>query len=158
MAGGTELYRIPTLILLIALVAVFGALWLERGRHPERGAAPQETPPARRRQLLWLVGWMFAAIQMEMEVVGRGGAGIWLAVARGAMQMAPLMFLGSLAPQYFSRKPRIHYVVAFGSPLIVFATLVSFDPNPGRIGSGIVPGLRLLGCAGRGALEPAIAT
>jgi two-component system, NtrC family, sensor kinase len=142
MAGGTEFYRIPTLILLIALVAVFGALWLERGRHPERGAAPEETPPARRRQLLWLVGWMFAAIQMEMVVVGRSTTGIWQAVASGAMQMAPLMFLGSLAPQYFSRRPRVHYVVAFGSPLIVFATLISFDPNPGRLARGV-----LLACA-----------
>lgn len=131
MTGDTELYRIPTLILLIALVAVFGALWMERGRHPERGAAPQETPPARRRQLLWLVGWMFAAIQIEMEVAGHTASGLWLAIARSAMQMAPLMFLGSLAPQYFSRRPRIQYVVAFGTPLIVFASLVSFVPNPG---------------------------
>jgi len=30
---------------------------------------------ARRRQLLWLVGWMFAAIQLEMEVFGREQAG-----------------------------------------------------------------------------------
>jgi signal transduction histidine kinase len=142
MFGGTELYRIPTLILLIVLVAVFAALWLESGRHPERGAAPGETPPARRRQLLWLVGWMFAAIQMELVVVGRGAAGIWMAVARGSMQMAPLMFLGSLAPQYFSRRPRIHYVVAFGTPLILFATLISFDPHPGRIAQSV-----LLACA-----------
>ncbi len=132
MVGDTELYRIPTLILLAALVAVFGALWLESGHQPEPRPGSKETPPARRRQLLWLVGWMFAAIQMEMEVVGHSAAGIWLAVARSAMQMAPLMFLGSLAPQYFSRRPRIHYVVAFGTPLIVFASLVSLDSNPGR--------------------------
>jgi two-component system, NtrC family, sensor kinase len=142
MAGGIELYRIPTLILLIALVAVFGALWLESGGDRERRSQSQETPPARRRQLLWLVGWMFAAIQMETEVLGRGGSGILLAVARSAMQMAPLMFLGSLAPQYFSRRPRIHYVVAFGTPLIVFASLISFTPNPGRLAQGV-----LLACA-----------
>lgn len=142
MVGDTELYRIPTLILLAALVAVFGALWLESGHHPEQGAGSQETPPARRRQLLWLVGWMFAAIQMEMEIVGHSGAGIWQAVARSAMQLAPLMFLGSLAPQYFSRRPRIHYVVAFGTPLIVFASLVSLDPNPGHTAQGV-----LLACA-----------
>ena len=142
MAGDTELYRIPTLILLAALVAVFGALWLESGRRPERGDAPQETPPARRRKLLWLVGWMFAAIQMEMEVVGHGGSGLWQAVARSSMQLAPLMFLGSLAPQYFSRRPRIHYVVAFGAPLIVFPSLLSFDPNPGPVAQWI-----LLACA-----------
>jgi signal transduction histidine kinase len=90
---------------------------------------------------------MFAAIQMEMEVVGRSGSGIWLAVDRSAMQMAPLMFLGSLAPQYFSRRPRIHYVVAFGLPLIVFATLLSFDSNPGRLVEGV-----LLACAAAAAL------
>lgn len=138
MAADTELYRVPTLILLIALVAVFGALWMERGRHPERGTSSQETPSARQRQLLWLVGWMFAAIQMEMEVAGPRGSGLWLAVARSSMQMTPLMFLGSLAPQYFSRKPRIHYVVAFGTPLIVFATLVSFIPNPGLLGQSVL--------------------
>jgi len=142
MAGSTELYRIPTLILLTALVAVFGALWLESGRYPERGPAPQNSPPARRRQLLWLVGWMFAAIQMEMQVAGSSGSGLWQAVERSAMQMAPLMFLGSLAPQYFSRKPRIHYVVAFGTPLIVFPSMLSFNPNPGPVAQGI-----LLACA-----------
>jgi signal transduction histidine kinase len=142
MGPDTELYRIPTLILLSAMVAVFAALWLESGGRPDRGSPTQETPDGRRRQLLWLVGWMFAAIQMEMEVLGRSGTGIWLAVAHSSMQMAPLMFLGSLAPQYFSRTPRIHYVVAFGAPLIVFATLVSFDPNPGRLAQGV-----LLACA-----------
>ncbi|MGB7169458.1 MAG: ATP-binding protein [Acidobacteriaceae bacterium] len=141
MAGGSELYRIPILILLIALVAVFGALWLESGRHPDRGSAPAEVPSGRHRQLLWLVGWTFAAIQMGIEVAG-GGSGLWIAVTRSAMQMAPLMFLGSLAPQYFSRRPRIQYVVAFGTPLIVFASLVSFDPNPGSMAQGV-----LLACA-----------
>ncbi|MGA7525164.1 MAG: ATP-binding protein [Acidobacteriaceae bacterium] len=142
MVDGNELYRIPTLILLVALAAVFGALWLESGRHPERGATSREVPSGRGRQLLWLVGWMFAAIQMEMEILGGSGSGVWLAVAHGAMQMAPLMFLGSLAPQYFSRRPRIPYVVAFGAPLIVFAALVSIDPNPSRLAQG-----GLLACA-----------
>lgn len=137
MLGAPELYRIPTLILLAALVAVFGALWLESGRHPAPARGAQEAPSARHRQLLWLVGWMFAAIQLEMEVLGRGQTGLWLAVARGAMQMAPLMFLGSLAPQYFSRRPRVHYVVAFGFPLIVYAALVSIDPHPGKAGQAL---------------------
>jgi len=140
--SGTELYRIPALILLIALVAVFGALWLERGRDPERGGGLEQAPSARRRRLLWLVGWIFAVIQMGMEVLDRSNSGLWRAVTQSAMQMAPLMFLGSLAPQYFSRRPRVHYVVAFGSPLIVFASLVSLDPNPGRLAQGI-----LLACA-----------
>jgi signal transduction histidine kinase len=47
--------------------------------------------------------------------------------------MAALMFLGSMAPQYLSRKPRILYVVAFAAPVILFTILVSIDPVPGQL-------------------------
>jgi signal transduction histidine kinase len=83
--------------------------------------------------MMWLVGWMFAAIQLEMEVFGREQAGLWLAISRASIQMAALMFLGSMAPQYLSRKPRILYVVAFAAPVILFTILVSIDPVPGQL-------------------------
>jgi signal transduction histidine kinase len=83
--------------------------------------------------MMWLVGWMFAAIQLEMEVFGREQAGFWLAISRASIQMAALMFLGSMAPQYLSRKPRILYVVAFAAPVILFTILVSIDPVPGQL-------------------------
>jgi signal transduction histidine kinase len=126
-----DLYRAPTLILLFVLVAVFGALWLQRRSLPPLRVRAGEAPTARRRQLLWLVGWMFAAIQLEMEVFGRGQAGIWLAVSRATMQMAAIMFLGSMAPQYFSRRFHVLYVAALAAPLILFTVLVSIDPAPG---------------------------
>ena len=126
-----DLYRAPTLILLFVLVAVFGALWLQRRSLPPLRVRAGEAPTARRRQLLWLVGWMFAAIQLEMEVFGRGQAGIWLAVSRATMQMAAIMFLGSMAPQYFSRRFHVPYVAALAAPLILFTVLVSIDPTPG---------------------------
>jgi signal transduction histidine kinase len=83
--------------------------------------------------MMWLVGWMFAAIQLEMEVFGREQAGLWLTISRASIQMAALMFLGSMAPQYLSRKPRILYVVAFAAPVILFTILVSIDPVPGQL-------------------------
>jgi len=126
-----DLYRAPTLILLFVLVAVFGVLWLQRRSLPPLRMRAGEATTARRRQLLWLVGWMFAAIQLEMEVFGRGDSGIWLAVSRASMQMAAIMFLGSMSPQYLSRRFRILYVVAFAAPLLLFTAIISLDPVPG---------------------------
>jgi len=131
MPGRMDLYGAPTLILLFVLVAVFGTLWMQRRTLPPLRMQAGGGMTARRRQLLWLVGWMFVAIQLEMEVFGRGQAGIWLGVSRCSAQLAALMFLGSLAPQYLSKKPRVHYVVAFGTPLMLFTTIVTLDPAPG---------------------------
>jgi signal transduction histidine kinase len=132
MQTGTDLYRAPALVLLAALVAVFGTMWFrKRGVPPTIRLRPEEIPAPRRRQLLWLVGWMCAAIQLEMEVLRPGPSGLWLAVSRASLQLAVLMFLASLAPQHFSRRPPILYVVAFGAPLILFSTIVSLDPTPG---------------------------
>ncbi len=126
-----DLYRAPTLILLFVLVAVFGALWLQRRSLPPLRVRAGEAPTARRRQLLWLVGWMFAAIQLEMEVFGRTEAGVWVAVSRACMLMAAIMFLGSMAPQSFSRRFHIPYVVVFAAPVMLFTVLASIDPAPG---------------------------
>ena len=133
MPISADLYRAPTLILLFVLVAVFGALWRQRRTLPPLRMRAGEATTARQRQMMWLVGWMFAAIQLEMEVFGREQAGLWLAISRASIQMAALMFLGSMAPQYLSRKPRILYVVAFAAPVILFTILVSIDPVPGQL-------------------------
>ena len=125
-----DLYRIPALTLLAALIAVFSALWLKTRRQPETGGESGEMSPARR-QLLWLVGWVLVAVQLALLTSGNGNAGLGLALERMCMQLAGLMFLGSLAPQYFSRRPPTLYVVMFGLPLVVFAALVSLDPAPG---------------------------
>ena len=131
MQIGSDLYRVPALVLLAALVAVFGTMWFrKRGVQPTTRLLREEIP-AQRRQLLWLVGWMFAAIHLEMGVLGLGQSGLWLVLSRASVQLAVLMFLGSLAPQNFSRRPPILYVVAFGAPLIFFSTIVSLDPAPG---------------------------
>ena len=124
-----DLYRAPTLILLFVLVAVFGALWLQRRTLPPLRIRAGQTATARHRQLLWLAGWLFVIIQLEIEVFGR--VGWWLAVSRVCILMAGIMFLGSMAPQYFSRRFHILYVVALAAPLIAFTVLVSIDPAPG---------------------------
>ena len=133
-----DLYGAPTLILLFVLVAVFGALWLQRRSLPPLRMRAGQAATARRRQLLWLVGWMFAAIQLEMEVFGRAHSGVWLAVSRVCIQLAAIMFLGSMAPQYFSRRLRILYVAAFAAPLMLFTVLVSLNPAPGPQGRFIL--------------------
>ncbi len=138
MPRSADLYRAPTLILLFVLVAVFGALWLQRRSLPPLRVRAGESLSARRRQLLWLAGWMFAAIQLEMEVFGRSQSGIWLAVSRVSMQMGALMFLGSMAPQYMTRKPRVLYIVAFAAPVILFAVLISLDPQPQSLARAVL--------------------
>lgn len=129
-----ELYEVPTLALLTVLVAVFGALWLEGLSQPPRLERSSEAPAARTRQLLWLAGWVCAVIRMATQVAGWTEPGLGQAVSQAAMEMAPLMFLGSLAPQYLSRKPRILYVVAFGLPVMAYCTILGFDPHPGAGG------------------------
>lgn len=125
-----DLYQVPTLALLAVLVAVFAALWLEGLSQPARLEKSGEAPTARHRQLLWLAGWICAAIDTAMQVAGWTGPGLGAAIDAAAMQLAPLMFLGSLAPQYLSRKPRILYVVAFGLPVMVYCGIIGFHPHP----------------------------
>lgn len=147
MQIATDLYGTPALLLLLALVAVFGALWFRKRSLPPASPLAGGVPSPRRRHLLWLVGWMFAAIQLEIEVLGGPhSTGLWLALSRASMQLAVLMFLGSLAPQHLDmripgrlgegrrgegRRFPVLYVVAFGAPVILFSTAVSLDPTPG---------------------------
>jgi two-component system, NtrC family, sensor kinase len=133
-----ELYQIPTLALLSALVAVFGALWLEGQTQPLRVGPGSEAPTIRRRHLMWLMGWAFAVVRLVTQVNGWTKFGIGQSVSQAAMQLAPLLFLGSLAPQYFSRRPPILYVAAFGSPILVYCFLLGVDPQPGLAARTVV--------------------
>ncbi|HEX4005429.1 MAG TPA: ATP-binding protein [Acidobacteriaceae bacterium] len=139
----TELYQVPTLALLAILMAVFGALWLEGRSRPIRGGPAGEAPTARRRQMLWLLGWVCVVVRLSLQVAGWSQPGWQLTLSVMAMEMAPLMFLGSLAPQYLTRKPPILYVVAFGLPVMVYCAVVGFQPHPGEVGK-----VTLLACAG----------
>jgi two-component system, NtrC family, sensor kinase len=133
-----ELYQVPTLALLTVLVAVFAALWLEGLTQPPRVERTGEAPTARNRQLLWLAGWICAAVRLAAQVSGWNGPGLGGVVSQIAMELAPLMFLGSLAPQYLTRKPRILYVVAFALPVMVYCAVIGFDPHPGLAGRTLV--------------------
>lgn len=108
-----ELYRVPSFALLCALIAVFGALY-SRARTPQR--------------LLWLIGWVFAAAQLALRIwhVDQRPAGLVLYYA--GMELAPLMFLGSISPLRF--RGRVPYVIAFGFPLVLFAVLTALFPAP----------------------------
>jgi two-component system, NtrC family, sensor kinase len=133
-----ELYQIPTLALLSVLVAVFGALWLEGHAQPLGVDQTGQAPTARQRHLMWLIGWAFAVVRLATQVSGWTGPGLGEAVSQSAMELAPLFFLGSLAPQYFSRKPPVLYVVAFGLPIIVYCAVMGFDPQPGTLARTVV--------------------
>lgn len=124
-------YQIPTLALMVALIAVFGGLWLQWLSHPARAERSRESPSSRHRHLMWLAGWTLTALHLVIAGFGRRPAAPWLAVSLNCMVLAPLMFLGSLASQYFTRRLRIPFIFAFGAPLVVFATTIAFDPNPG---------------------------
>ena len=133
-----ELYQVPTLALLTALVAVFGALWLEGLSQSSPVGQSGDGPTGRRRQMLWLAGWVCAVIRLATQVAGWRKPGWGLVISEGAMELAPLMFLGSLAPQYYSHKPRILYVVAFGLPVMVYCAVIGFDPQPGVVARSVV--------------------
>lgn len=138
----TELYQVPTLALLAALVAVFGWLWLQGRVLPARRLRMTQAPPARQRHLLWLAGWWLAGFRLWLVLTGAGTAGTGQAIGLACMELAPLMFLGSVAPQYFSRRTRIPCVVAFGVPLVAIAAIVGLDPHPGLAGR-----VALMACA-----------
>lgn len=139
MHAEPDLYQMPTLILLTALVAVFGALWLQGRRSLQPlGRDGEEAPTVQRRKLLWLTGWVFVVLRMAMQVSGRTEAGANLALMQASMELAPLMFLASLAPQYLTRKPPVLFVVAFGAPLLLYTLLVSLFPVAGVLGQGVL--------------------
>ncbi len=135
-----ELYQVSTLALLAALVAVFGWLWLQGRSDPGREQRIGQAPPARQRHLLWLAGWSLTVLQLSLVVSGRGRAGAGEAISLISMELAPLMFLTSVAPQYLIR--RIPCVVAFGAPLVLIAAMVALDPHP-----GLAAQVMLLTCA-----------
>ncbi len=126
-----QTFDIPTLAILAALIAVFGTLWLEWRSHPASAERLGELPNARHRHLLWLLGWFLLVVQLAAQVSRYGGTAGGQTVARDCMELGALMFLGSLAAQYFTKKPKILYVTAFGAPLVLYATLSSVYSAPG---------------------------
>lgn len=126
-----ELYQLPTLGLLAALVIVFLWLWLQGRSEPAWTEPVGKAPPARQRHLLWLAGWWLTVIRLWLTIFGTGATGAGRVFALVCMVLAPLMFLASLAPQFFFiRRTRILCVVAFGIPLLAVAGLVGLEPNP----------------------------
>jgi two-component system, NtrC family, sensor kinase len=111
-----DYYRVPTLALLSILVAVFVALYL-RSRT--------------QRRFLWLMGWSFAVIRVSMQIIPFGKHGIGLAISYAALELAALMFLGSMSPLYYEGRVKVSYVTAFATLLILFSVQISLDPFPG---------------------------
>ena len=139
MAG--ELYQVPTLVLLAAAVAVFAGLWLQGTSLAAHEEPDDGRPGARRRQLLWLAGWVLSVVRLALQVAGWNMPGWHLALSFSASVLAPLMFLASLAPQYVIRRPPVPFVAAFGLPIVVYCAIVGLHPAPGPIGD-----LSLLAC------------
>lgn len=136
-----ELYQAPTLILLAAAVAAFAGLWLQGTSLAVHEEPATGRPGARRRQLLWLAGWVLSVVRLAFEMAGWSMPGWHLALSLCASVLAPLMFLASLAPQYVIRKPPVPFVAAFGLPIIVYCAVVGLNPAPGAMGQ-----LLLLAC------------
>jgi len=112
-----EYYRVPTLALLSILVAVFAALYF-RSRS--------------RRTLLWLIGWVMAIARLALQASAFGRAGVGLAISNTAMELAALMFLGSVSPTYFLKgRIKLSNIFVFAVPLVVYTVLTSLYPNPG---------------------------
>lgn len=137
-----ELYQLPTLLLLAAVVAVFAGLWVRGTSLAVHEQVSGVRPGARRRQLLWLAGWVFLVARLGMQLAGWNSPSWLLSLSLSAMLLAPLMFLASMAPQFMFKKPRVPFVAAFGVPLIVYGSEFGRHPVPGPMGH-----LLLLGCA-----------
>ncbi len=133
-----DFYQVPTLALMAVLVAVFAALSVRRSGRTSYGWRPERAPSLRNRHLLWLAGWILAVLRVAMEAFGHDRAGVLGAISLAAMELAPLMFLGSLASQYFIRRPRIPFVAAFGVPVVVFASVYALVPHPGPWVQGLL--------------------
>jgi signal transduction histidine kinase len=109
-----DTYRIPVLALLCALVAVFGMLYV-RVRTI--------------RSLLWLMGWTAAALQMVFQLGSPRSYGVFPALAATCIQLAALMFLGSLSPLKLKHH-NVHYVTLFAVPLIFYSLSAHLTPDP----------------------------
>ncbi len=112
-----DTYRIPVLALLCVLIAVFGALYL-RVRTI--------------RSFLWLLGWTAAALQLAFLQVPSHTYGVFPALAQTGIQVAALMFLGSLSPLKLKHH-NVHYITLFAVPLVFFSFLAMLTPNPGML-------------------------
>jgi len=124
-----EYYRVPTLILLSLLVAVFAALyWRLRTR----------------RNLLWLIGWMMASVRLGMQMSPYGHSGWGRAISNAAMELAALMFLGSLSPLEFGKRIRVQYVTVFAALLVSFSIMSALYPAPGPFLHAFNVGLAVL--------------
>jgi two-component system NtrC family sensor kinase len=106
---------VPPLGFLSMMVIVFTALYI-RARTPRR--------------LYWLLGWSMTVLRLICQTTSFGQHGIGLAVSNGALQLAALMFLGSMSPLRLRGKLRIPYVVAFAVPLLALVVLISLFPSP----------------------------
>jgi signal transduction histidine kinase len=133
-----DFYQVPTLALMLVLVAVFASLCVRRRGRTSYGARSEVAPSLRNRHLLWLAGWIFALIRVALEVSGHDQRGPLQAISLITMELSPLMFMGSLAAQYFSRGLRIPFVAAFGAPIVVFAAIYAMVPAPGPWLQGIL--------------------
>lgn len=133
MPVNAETYEVPTLALLTAIVAVFATLCVQGRSYPSRKSRPDLAPTVEQRHLLWLAGWTLLVVRLAINISAPDQTRWILGIAHACAELAALMFLGSLAPQYLSEKPRVLYVVAFGVPLLVYSTVLSLDPRPGPL-------------------------
>jgi signal transduction histidine kinase len=113
-----DYYRVPTLMLLALLVAVFAALYARCRTQ---------------RRLLWLIGWTLATVRLAILASDTGEGGAGKAISDASMMLAAVMFLGSLSPAAFGRRIRISYVIPFSVPLLFLALSTALDASPGRL-------------------------
>src|SRR5579875_530041 len=109
-----DTYRIPVLTLLCLLVAVFGTLY-----------ARVRTI----RSLLWLLGWTAAALQLIFLQLSSHPYGVFPGLSEASIQVAALMFLGSLSPLKL-RHNNVRYITLFAVPLIFFSFFALLSPSP----------------------------
>ena len=111
-----DYYRVPTLMLLSLLVAVFAALYARCRTQ---------------RRLLWLIGWTMVTVRLAIVASGSGEGGIGKAISDSSMMLGAVMFLGSLSPVEFGKRIKISYVIPFSVPLLFFVVSTAVDPTPG---------------------------
>ncbi len=112
-----EYYRLPTLVLLTVLTGLFLWLYLRARSHL---------------RLLWTLGWVLVSLRLIIEWQGIWHVPAGLAISNVCLELAALMFLGSLSPGSVG-KTRFHYIQLFSLPLVAYLLLVSLYPaSPGK--------------------------
>lgn len=110
-----DFHKLPTIILLGALVPIFWSLY--RG---DRTA----------RVRFWLIGWIVVLVRIFIQVFGDNlglSPDVVNGVDLGGLQLAGVVFLVSMTRIFQDQRQRLPFFLALAAPSVIYAELFSFN-------------------------------